>query len=117
MQMRIGRSGEHNQGSRIAHDCGQTRGFGFVGDTSAWDSRPFSFAGQPTNPAWYHNLVANPSVKAEIGSQTLPLTAHIADDAAREPIWTAHKTDNPGFAEYETMTTRQIPVVILEPAR
>jgi deazaflavin-dependent oxidoreductase (nitroreductase family) len=76
-----------------------------------------SFAGQPTNPAWYHNLVANPSVKAEIGSQTLPLTAHIADDAAREPIWTAHKTDNRGFAEYETMTTRQIPVVILEPAR
>ncbi len=34
----------------------------------------------------------------------------------REPIWTAQKKDYPGFQEYESMTTRQIPVVILEPA-
>jgi deazaflavin-dependent oxidoreductase (nitroreductase family) len=74
-----------------------------------------SFAGQPVNPAWYHNLVANPDVQAEIGSQTLRLRARVADDAEREPIWVAHKTEFPGFAEYETKTTRQIPVVILEP--
>jgi deazaflavin-dependent oxidoreductase (nitroreductase family) len=75
-----------------------------------------TMAGAPTNPAWYHNLVANPRVQAEIGAQTLPLTARVADDAEREPIWTAQKADYSGFAEYETMTTRQIPVVILEPA-
>jgi deazaflavin-dependent oxidoreductase (nitroreductase family) len=75
-----------------------------------------SFAGQPRNPAWYHNLVANPDVQAEIGTQTLPLRARVADDAEREPIWTAHKAEFPGFAEYEQKTTRQIPVVILEPA-
>jgi deazaflavin-dependent oxidoreductase (nitroreductase family) len=75
-----------------------------------------SFAGQPVNPAWYHNLVANPDVQAEIGSQTLRLHARVADDAEREPIWTAHKAEFPGFGEYETKTTRQIPVVILEPA-
>jgi deazaflavin-dependent oxidoreductase (nitroreductase family) len=74
-----------------------------------------SFAGQPVNPAWYHNLVANPDVQAEIGSQTLRLRARVADDTEREPIWVAHKTEFPGFAEYETKTTRQIPVVILEP--
>lgn len=73
-------------------------------------------AGAPTNPAWYHNLVANPRVEAEIGTQTLPLRARVADDAEREPIWTAQKTEYHGFAEYETMTTRHIPVVILEPA-
>jgi deazaflavin-dependent oxidoreductase (nitroreductase family) len=75
-----------------------------------------SKAGAPTNPAWYHNLVANPRVQAEIGAQTLPLTARVAGDAERAPIWAAQKADYPGFAEYETMTTRQIPVVILEPS-
>jgi deazaflavin-dependent oxidoreductase (nitroreductase family) len=75
-----------------------------------------SFAGQPRNPAWYHNLVANPNVQAEIGTQTLPLRARVADDAERAPIWTAHKAEFPGFQEYENKTTRQIPVVILEPA-
>jgi deazaflavin-dependent oxidoreductase (nitroreductase family) len=75
-----------------------------------------SKAGAPSNPDWYHNLVANPSVRAEIGTQTLPLRARIAAGDEREQIWTAHKAVNPGFADYERKTTRQIPVVILEPA-
>jgi deazaflavin-dependent oxidoreductase (nitroreductase family) len=74
-----------------------------------------SFAGQPRNPAWYHNLVAHPDVQAEIGTQTLRLRARVADDAEREPIWAAHKAEFTGFQDYEAKTTRQIPVVILEP--
>src|SRR5215469_883092 len=75
-----------------------------------------SKAGAPTNPDWYHNLVANPSVEAEIGTQTLRLTARVAGIAERDPIWTAQKRDYPGFEEYEEKTSRQIPVVILEPS-
>jgi deazaflavin-dependent oxidoreductase (nitroreductase family) len=75
-----------------------------------------SKAGAPTNPDWYHNLVSNPAVRAEIGAQTLELTARVASSAEREPIWAAQKADYPGFAEYEHKTSRQIPVVILEPA-
>jgi deazaflavin-dependent oxidoreductase (nitroreductase family) len=75
-----------------------------------------SKAGAPTNPAWYHNLVANPGVHAEIGTQTVSLTARVAGDAEREPIWFAQKRDYPGFEEYEEKTSRQIPVVILEPS-
>jgi deazaflavin-dependent oxidoreductase (nitroreductase family) len=75
-----------------------------------------SFAGQPMNPAWYHNLVAHPDVEAEIGAETVRLRARVAGDAEREPIWTAQKADFPGFRDYEDKTTRQIPVVILEPA-
>jgi deazaflavin-dependent oxidoreductase (nitroreductase family) len=75
-----------------------------------------SKAGAPTNPDWYHNLVANPHVRAEIGSATVALTARVADHAEREQIWGAQKADYPGFADYEQKTTRQIPVVILEPA-
>jgi deazaflavin-dependent oxidoreductase (nitroreductase family) len=75
-----------------------------------------SKAGAPTNPDWYHNLVANPNVRAEIGTQTVALTARVAGPDERETIWAAQKSDYPGFADYETKTTRQIPVVILEPA-
>ena len=76
-----------------------------------------SKGGAPDNPDWYHNVVAHPAVRAEIGTQTLDLSARVADDAERTSIWTAEKADYPGFAEYEQKTTRQIPVVILEPAR
>jgi deazaflavin-dependent oxidoreductase (nitroreductase family) len=75
-----------------------------------------SKAGAPTNPDWYHNLQANPAVRAEIGTEAIPLTARVASDEERDPIWTAQKADYPGFADYETKTTRKIPVVILEPA-
>jgi deazaflavin-dependent oxidoreductase (nitroreductase family) len=75
-----------------------------------------SKAGADTNPDWYHNLVANPRVQAEIGSQTVELTARVASGDERERIWAAQKTAAPGFADYEKQTTRQIPVVILEPA-
>jgi deazaflavin-dependent oxidoreductase (nitroreductase family) len=75
-----------------------------------------SKAGAPTNPAWYHNLLANPRVSAEIGTETLPFVARVAEGAERDRIWEAQKQANPGFADYERKTTRQIPVIILEPA-
>jgi deazaflavin-dependent oxidoreductase (nitroreductase family) len=71
-------------------------------------------AGAPTHPAWYHNLLAHPQVSVEIGSQTVPLVARVAEGAERDRIWTAQKRDHPGFADYETRTTRQIPVIVLE---
>jgi deazaflavin-dependent oxidoreductase (nitroreductase family) len=74
-----------------------------------------SKGGAPTSPDWYHNLVKNPRVEAEIGTDTLPFTARVAQGDERERIWTAQKSAYPGFADYESKTTRQIPVVILEP--
>ncbi len=76
-----------------------------------------SKAGAPTNPAWYHNLLANPRVSAEIGTDTVEVVARVAEGRERERIWEAQKRAYPGFADYETKTTRQIPVVILEPAQ
>jgi deazaflavin-dependent oxidoreductase (nitroreductase family) len=75
-----------------------------------------SKGGAPTHPDWYHNLVAHPDVEAEIGDQTVRLTARVAQGEERDRIWVRQKETNPGFAEYEQKTTRQIPVVILEPA-
>ncbi|HEY1674225.1 MAG TPA: nitroreductase family deazaflavin-dependent oxidoreductase [Streptosporangiaceae bacterium] len=76
-----------------------------------------SKAGAPENPAWFFNLKANPKATIEIGTDTVPVTARVASPEEREPIWTQQKKDQPGFAEYEQKTSRQIPVVILEPAR
>ena len=74
-----------------------------------------SKGGAPTNPDWYHNLLAHPRVTAEIGTETVDVLARVAEGEERERIWTAHKAAYPGFADYQRNTTRQIPVVILEP--
>ena len=76
-----------------------------------------SKAGAPDNPAWFYNLKSNPQATIEIGTDTVPVTARVTAPEEREPIWTRQKQDQPGFAEYEQKTSRQIPVVILEPAR
>ena len=75
-----------------------------------------SKAGAPDNPDWYHNLLANPSASIEIGTEVVPVTARVLDDAEREPIWTKQKELMPGFAEYEAQTDRTIPVVVLDRA-
>lgn len=75
-----------------------------------------SKAGADTHPDWYHNLVANPAVSAEIGTEARPFSARVAGADEREPIWAQQKKDYPGFADYEAGTSRVIPVVVLDPA-
>lgn len=75
-----------------------------------------SKAGADTNPDWFHNVIAQPAVTAEIGTTVRSFRAHAATGDEREPIWTAQKQDYPGFADYEAATSREIPVVVLDPA-
>lgn len=73
-----------------------------------------SKGGAPEHPAWYHNLLAKPDVAVELGTETVPMRARVAEGDERERLWTRQKQLMPGFAEYEARTSRQIPVVILE---
>lgn len=75
-----------------------------------------SKAGADTHPDWYHNVVANPSVDVEIGSDNRTFNARIATGDERNRIWDTQKAMAPGFADYEAKTSREIPVVVLEPA-
>ena len=75
-----------------------------------------SKAGAPSNPDWYYNLLADPKAQAEIGTDKVELVARVAAGDERERIWSAQKAAYPGFADYERKTTREIPVVVLEPA-
>ena len=74
-----------------------------------------SNVGRADHPAWYHNLRAHPSTRIEVGTATIEVTARVADDQERAPFWARQKQHDPGFAEYEARTNRQIPVVLLEP--
>jgi deazaflavin-dependent oxidoreductase (nitroreductase family) len=74
-----------------------------------------SKAGAPTNPDWYHNLVAHPEVTIEVGTETRRVRARVAEGEERARIWTGQKERHPGFADYEQKTTRTIPVVVLDP--
>ena len=75
-----------------------------------------SKGGASTNPDWYHNVVANPDVTVEIGTETFRARARVAKSMERDSIWERQKRDWPGFAEYEEKTRgiREIPVVVLD---
>ena len=73
-----------------------------------------SKAGADTNPSWYHNLSAHPDTTVEVGADTVKVRARVAEGEERDRIWEQQKRDNPNFAEYELLTSRPIPVVILE---
>lgn len=74
-----------------------------------------SKAGAPENPAWYHNLRADPSVTVEIGSEKLAMEAVELDGEEREQLFERQAELLPQFKEYAERTTRTIPVVALEP--
>ena len=73
-----------------------------------------SKGGAPTNPDWYHNLLANPTVTVELGSERFQARAIVPGEQERERLYAHHAELMPGFAEYQTKTSRKIPVVILE---
>lgn len=74
-----------------------------------------SKAGAPTHPDWYFNILEQPDITIEVGTETLPVRAHEAAGEERSRIWEKQKADMPGFAEYEEKAgDRVIPVLVLE---
>ena len=102
----------HSIGARSGKERVNPMMYQAVGDAYAAFA---SKGGAPSNPDWYHNLIATPDATIEVGTRTVPVRARIADDVERDTIWETQKQRYPGFADYEASTTRQIPVVILEP--
>lgn len=72
-----------------------------------------SKAGAPSNPDWYYNVMANPEVTVELGSDKFEAIATVADEPERTELYNKAAASFPGFAEYEQKTDRVIPVVIL----
>lgn len=75
-----------------------------------------SKAGQPTNPAWFHNLKANPDTTIQIGRDVCSVRARLATDEERQRLWPNFVAFYPGYEFFERNAKgRKIPVVILDP--
>ena len=72
-----------------------------------------SMGGAPKSPAWYHNLVANPEVEVEVGTEKFTVVASEAKGAERDSLFAKQAAVMPAFAEYEKKTTRKIPLMLL----
>jgi deazaflavin-dependent oxidoreductase (nitroreductase family) len=73
-----------------------------------------SKGGAPTNPDWYHNLVANPEVTVELGTERFQAQARVTEGEERDRLYDAMAEQMSFFAEYQRKTERRIPLVVLE---
>jgi deazaflavin-dependent oxidoreductase (nitroreductase family) len=73
-----------------------------------------SKSGAPTNPDWYHNLIAHPIVQVEAGGETFKARARVRDGVERDRLWANHVAARPEFAEYPKKSGRVIPMIALE---
>ena len=80
-----------------------------------------SKGGSPTHPDWYYNILSTPEVGVEVVTQSgvdkFAAHARIAEGAERQRLYDAQAAVMPNFAEYQKNTSREIPVVVLEPRR
>jgi deazaflavin-dependent oxidoreductase (nitroreductase family) len=74
-----------------------------------------SKGGYPKNPAWFHNLMANPDTTIQIGSRRSDVHARVADPEERKRLWPKVVEVYGGYEDYRKRTDREIPLVILEP--
>ena len=70
--------------------------------------------GSPKDPAWVHNIAANPDVTIEVGTRTYAATARI-DESDRARLWDQHVAALPWFAAYPEQVGRDIPMIRITP--
>jgi deazaflavin-dependent oxidoreductase (nitroreductase family) len=75
-----------------------------------------SYGGDDRQPAWFLNLRDNPDVELEMRGKQRPMRAHVASAEEKAVLWPEVVAAYKGYAQYQTKTDRDIPLVILEPA-
>ena len=75
-----------------------------------------SMAGQPKNPVWVYNIRANPDIQIRDKTEVFDMRVReVTDKQEREKLWAAGVTAYPPYEEYQTKTSREIPVFVAEP--
>ena len=74
-----------------------------------------SRGGSKDHPDWYKNLAANPDVSVRVATNVFDAVARTADGQEREALWAKMADIFPPYNQYQQLTDRQIPVVLLEP--
>ncbi|WP_042371451.1 nitroreductase family deazaflavin-dependent oxidoreductase [Streptacidiphilus neutrinimicus] len=75
-----------------------------------------SQGGAPKHPVWYHNLKADPRVELQDGTVRQDMTAREVTGEEKAQWWQRAVAAYPDYADYQTKTTREIPLFVLEPA-
>jgi deazaflavin-dependent oxidoreductase (nitroreductase family) len=73
-----------------------------------------SKAGASTNPAWYHNLIANPRATIELPTESFDVRATIAEGEERDDIFQKVADHFPIYDNYQQRTGRRIPIIVLQ---
>jgi deazaflavin-dependent oxidoreductase (nitroreductase family) len=73
-----------------------------------------SKGGAPEHPAWYENLLADPTATIQVNGDTVPVYARVAEGDERTRLWSLMLEQWPAYDGYQGKTDREIPVVILE---
>jgi len=76
-----------------------------------------SKGGAPTHPDWYYNIIADPLVTVEVGTETFQARATVSEEPERTRLYDKMVEMMPGFDEYRRRTTRVIPVIVLTPVK
>jgi deazaflavin-dependent oxidoreductase (nitroreductase family) len=76
-----------------------------------------SKGGAPQHPGWYRNLLANPEVDLQVGTEKFKARARTATGEERTRLWQVALKFWPPYADYQQKTEREIPVVVLDPVR
>jgi proline iminopeptidase len=76
-----------------------------------------SKGGAPEHPGWYKNILANPEVEVQAGTQKLKARARTASGAERAKLWQEAVKFWPPYTDYQKKTEREIPVVVLDPVQ
>lgn len=74
-----------------------------------------SKGGDPRHPAWYTNLLDHPDVHVQVKGEKFAAKARVADGEERTRLWNVMADIWPDYNDYQTRTSRRIPVVVLEP--
>jgi deazaflavin-dependent oxidoreductase (nitroreductase family) len=104
----------------LLHTIGRRSGRAFVTPIAYFFTDGFYFLvgsnwGKPQQAAWYHNLLANPPARIEVKGKTIQVEARPAVGAQYEFLWKYAIEHHPPYLHYKEMTTRRIPIMVLQP--
>lgn len=104
----------------LLHSYGAKSGKHYVTPIAYFFTQGFYFLvgsnwGKEYNAGWYHNLLAHPRTTIEVKGKTIPVEARQAEDAQYEFLWKYAIDHHPPYLHYQEMTTRHIPIIILQP--
>lgn len=76
-----------------------------------------SKGGDPKHPGWFHNLTKQPECTVQVAAEVFRARTRIARGAERQAVWEQMAAMYPPFTAYQAKTSREIPVIVIEPIR